>query len=567
MYWSEYFIPTLKEDPKEAEVASHKFMIRAGLIRKLSAGIYSYLPLGLRVLRNIENIIRRVMNDKGAIEIFLPAIHPLNIWQISGRDKTLIEDVGYSFKDRHNNTFVLGPTHEEVITDLVRGEIKSYRQLPLILYQIQTKFRDEPRPRFGVVRSKEFIMKDAYSFDKDEEGLDKSYKKMYEAYSEILEECHLPYIAVEADPGMMGGKESVEFMIPAESGEDMIAHCKKCGYSASLEQAECLKPPKTRKKEQKPLKQVTTLSTYTVEGVSKLLKQKPSSLVKTLIYKIDGGFIAVLIRGDKTINESKLKRVLNCEDLKLASEREIEKVTKAPLGFAGPVGLKDIRIIADYQVANMSNFITGANEKDKHLINVNLDRDLKINEFYDLRYIDKDDECPRCKNKIQIRRTMEIGHIFKLGMRYSKDMKANFLDKDGKEKPIIMGCYGIGVNRLLAAIIELNHDDNGIIWPLEVAPFKVLVLPVDRSCKVYDLAQKIYKDLKTEGIEVLFDDRDLQAGFKFKDADLIGIPYQVIIGPKSLEKGKVELKIRRGNKRRLIDKQEVGFTLKKLLTS
>ncbi len=566
MRWTEYFIPTLKEDPKEAEVPSHKLMLRAGLIRKLAAGIYSYLPLGLKVLRNVEGVIREAMNDKGGIEVYLSALQPDNLWKKSGRDRTLIDDVGYSFKDRHDNTLVLGPTHEEVITDLVKGEVKSYRQLPLILYQIQAKFRDEPRPRFGVVRSKEFIMKDAYSFDKDNKGLNKSYNDMHEAYCEIMDRCNLSYIVVEADPGMMGGKESAEFMIPTESGEDMIAHCKKCGYAASLEAASCLKPPRTKKEKAKVLKEVDTPSSYTVEQVTKLLNQPASKLIKTLIYKADGDFIAVLIRGDKKINEAKLQKALAIKDLRLANEQEIERVTKASIGFSGAVNLKGIKIIADYQIVNMSNFTTGANKKDKHLINVNLDRDVKIDKFYDLRYIDKEDICPKCKGKIVIKRTMEIGHIFKLGTKYSEDLGANFLDKDGKEKPIIMGCYGIGVNRLIAAVIELNHDNKGIIWPTAISPYQVLILPIDKNSESFKIAEKIYQDLKSENLDVLLDDRDIQAGAKFKDADLIGIPYQIIIGPKSLKEGKVELRHRKDNKKELIDKSKIIDYIKKFLT-
>ena len=566
MKWSEYFIPTLKEDPKEAEVPSHKLMLRAGLIRKLAAGIYSYLPLGLKVLRNVEGVIREAMNDKGGIEVYLSALQPDNLWKKSGRDKTLIDDVGYSFKDRHDNTLVLGPTHEEVITDLVKGEVKSYRQLPLILYQIQAKFRDEPRPRFGVVRSKEFIMKDAYSFDKDNKGLNKSYNDMHEAYCEIMDRCNLSYVVVEADPGMMGGKESAEFMIPTESGEDMIAHCKKCGYAASLEAASCLKPPRTKKEKAEVLKEVDTPSSYTVEQVTKLLNQPASKLIKTLIYKADGDFIAVLIRGDKKINEAKLQKALAIKDLRLANKQEIERVTKASIGFSGPVNLKGIKIIADYQIVNMSNFTTGANKKDKHLINVNLDRDVKIDKFYDLRYIDKEDICPKCKGKIVIKRTMEIGHIFKLGTKYSEDLGANFLDKDGKEKPVIMGCYGIGVNRLIAAVIELNHDNKGIIWPTAISPYQVLILPIDKNSESFKIAEKIYQDLKSEDLDVLLDDRDIQAGAKFKDADLIGIPYQIIIGPKSLKEGKVELRHRKDNKKELIDKSKIIDYIKKFLT-
>lgn len=565
MKWSDYYIPTLKEDPKEAEVPSHKLMIRAGLIRKLAAGIYSYLPLGLRVLRKVENIIREAMDEQGALEVFLPVLQPIEIWQKSKRDKTLINDVGFSFKDRRANIFVLGPTHEEIVTDLVAREVKSYRQLPLILYQIQTKFRDEPRPRFGVVRSKEFIMKDAYSFDADKKGLEHSYNKMYKAYCDIIKKCNLPYIVVEADPGMMGGSESAEFMVPSDSGEDLIAHCQKCGYAVSLEAALCFKSSTVKKDKLKTLKEVDTPKAFTVEQVTKLLKVSSSGIIKTLIYKVERDFVAVLIRGDRRINEAKLQKALNAKNLTLATEKDIEKVTSGPMGFSGPVGLKNIKIIADFEVSNMSNFVTGANKKDKHLMNVNLKRDFKVEDFYDLRYMDKEDPCPKCKGKTVIKRTMEIGHIFKLGTRYSQELKATFLDKDGKGKPMIMGCYGIGVNRLLAAIIELHHDDKGIKWPLSTAPFKVLILTLKINEESNKITRMLYEDLAKDGIEVLLDDRDVQAGVKFKDADLIGIPLQIIVGPKSLEAGKIEIKERKNNKKILVDRNKVIEYIKELL--
>lgn len=565
MKWSDYYIPTLKEDPKEAEVPSHKLMIRAGLIRKLAAGIYSYLPLGLRVLRKVENIIREAMDEQGALEVFLPVLQPIEIWQKSKRDKTLINDVGFSFKDRRANIFVLGPTHEEIVTDLVAREVKSYRQLPLILYQIQTKFRDEPRPRFGVVRSKEFIMKDAYSFDADKKGLERSYNKMYKAYCDIIKKCNLPYIVVEADPGMMGGSESAEFMVPSDSGEDLIAHCQKCGYAVSLEAALCFKSSTVKKDKLKTLKEVDTPKVFTVEQVTKLLKVSSSGIIKTLIYKVERDFVAVLIRGDRRINEAKLQKALNAKNLTLATEKDIEKVTSGPMGFSGPVGLKNIKIIADFEVSNMSNFVTGANKKDKHLMNVNLKRDFKVEDFYDLRYMDKEDPCPKCKGKTVIKRTMEIGHIFKLGTRYSQELKATFLDKDGKGKPMIMGCYGIGVNRLLAAIIELHHDDKGIKWPLSTAPFKVLILTLKINEESNKITRMLYEDLAKDGVEVLLDDRDVQAGVKFKDADLIGIPLQIIVGPKSLEAGKIEIKERKNNKKILVDRNKVIEYIKELL--
>jgi len=566
MRWSNYYLPTLKENPKEAEAQSHKLMIRAGLIRKLAAGIYSYLPFGLKALNNVENIIRRAMNEKGALEVFLPALHPLEIWQKTGRDVTLIDDVGYSFTDRHGNKLVLGPTHEEIITTLIQGEIKSYKQMPLILYQIQSKFRDEPRPRFGVIRSKEFIMKDAYSFDVDEKSLDESYKKMQEAYCKIMDECGLDYIMVEADPGMMGGKESAEFMVISDSGEDMIANCLKCDYAASLEAAPSVTSEVKNKEKALAIEEISTPGKSTVEAVTKTLKVPEASLIKTLIYKADDTYVAVLVRGDKRLNEAKLTKALNVEQLTLANDKEVEEVTKAPVGFSGPVGLKSIKIIADALIKDMSNAVVGANKKDTHFINANLKRDFKVDEFYDLRYTDIDDVCPKCGKQIEIKRAMEVGHIFKLGTKYTKSLNAKFLDKNGKEQPIIMGCYGIGVNRVLAAIIELNYDDKGIVWPQEIAPFKAQILLLDDSKEAISIGDSLYSDLSADGFDILYDDRNIQAGVKFKDADLIGIPIQVIIGSRGLEKGNIEIKYRQNNKKEEIAIKNAVSHLKKILT-
>ena len=579
MRWTEYFIPTLKEVPAEAEAVSHRLMIRSGLIRKLASGIYIYLPLGLRVLKKVENIIREEMDKKGAIELFLPSLQPVELWHESGRHKDLGEDL-IKFKDRHNRTMVFGPTHEEVITDLVRNHIRSYRGLPITLYQIQTKFRDEVRPRFGVIRSREFIMKDAYSFDRDKSGLDKSYKKMYEAYEAIFKRSGLEVIAVEADPGVMGGDISHEFMVLAESGEDLLAHCSSCGYAASLavatysSQLSAACPERSRRvssqlsEKKKPLKEVDTPGVATIEKVSSLLKVKPEKMVKTLIYAADEKEVAVLIRGDHEANEAKIKEYLKCAQLEMASEDVIKKVTGGPLGFSGPVNLKGIRIVADNSIKGFCNFVTGANKKDKHLINVNPDRDLKIKEWADLRMITEKDSCPKCKKALKIEHAIEMGHVFKLGLKYSKAMKAEFSDEDGKLKPIVMGCYGIGVNRIIAASIEAHNDKKGIIWPQTIAPFQVIVVPINYENKdIHKVADEAYNSLKDKGIEVLIDDRNETAGIKFNDAELIGIPIAVVIGERGLKKGVLEVKFRATGKSIEVKKEEIKDRIPTLIFS
>jgi len=545
MRWTKYFIPTLKEVPSEAEAVSHRLMIRAGLIRKLASGAYTYLPLGLRVLKKVENIIREEMNKKGALELFLPSLQPVELWHESGRYKDLGEDL-IKFKDRHSRVMVFGPTHEEVITDLVRNHIRSYRQLPITLYQIQTKFRDEVRPRFGVIRSREFIMKDAYSFDRDKIGLDESYKKMYEAYEAIFKRCGLKVIAVEADSGVMGGDVSHEFMMLAESGEDLLAHCLSCGYAASMPVAECkAQGLKLKIQGKKKLQEVDTPGVSTIEKVGALLKTKPEQMVKTLVYVADEKPVAVLIRGDHEANEAKIKKHLGCAHLEMATEDVIRKATGGPLGFSGPVGLQNVQIIADHYIKGIANFVTGANKKDKHLINVNPDRDFNVGEWADLRMITEKDNCPRCNKKIKIEHAIEMGHVFKLGLKYSKAMKAEFLDEDGKLKPLVMGCYGIGVNRIIAANIELHNDKKGIIWPFSIAPFQAIVIPLNyEKPEIRKVADEVYGFLSDKGVEVLLDDRNDSAGVKFNDAELIGIPFQIVIGDKGLKKGIVEIKDR-----------------------
>jgi len=564
MKWTQTLIPTLKETPQDAEAKSHILMVRAGLIRKITSGAYSYLPLGLRVLQKVENIVREEMNKAGALELLLPALQPPELWKKTGRYEALGE-VLIKFIDRHKKEVLLGPTHEEIITSLAANEIRSYKQLPITLYQIQTKFRDEPRPRFGVLRSKEFIMKDAYSFDRDTDSLGESYKKMYEAYCNIFSRCGLNYIAVEADSGFMGGDASHEFMVLAPSGEDIIVFCESCKYAASREAAAIVKSQshkvttsQVKNLKAEELKEVHTPGVTTIEKVSALLKCSPESMVKTLIYKADEKAVAVLVRGDHEVNEAKLRRHLKAELLELADEKSILSATGGPIGFSGPVGLKGVRLVADYSVSGMSNFVTGANKKDSHIINVNLGRDFEVVEWADLRYITETDVCPKCGKPITVQLAIEVGHTFKLGTKYSKALGASYLDENGKEHPMIMGCYGIGVNRIAAAAIEQNNDENGIIWPANIAPFKVIVIPVNAASKeIMDYAFEIYKSLQDEKIDVLLDDRDERAGIKFKDADLIGVPFHVIISDRHITKKQFEIKIRKTGERIIGDKKDL----------
>ncbi|RMF97501.1 MAG: proline--tRNA ligase [Candidatus Schekmanbacteria bacterium] len=568
MLWSKYLIPTLKENPSEAEVVSHRLMLRAGMIRKLSAGIYNYLPLGLRVIRKVENIIREEMNRAGAIEILMPAIQPAELWIESGRWKIYGNEL-LRILDRHKRDFCFGPTHEEVVTDIVRKEIKSYRQLPITLYQIQTKFRDEIRPRFGVMRAREFIMKDAYSFDADNEGAEESYKKMFDAYCRIFERCGLEYRAVEADTGTIGGKFSHEFMVLADTGEETIACCDRCDYAANLERAEIREEESDQvdEAEVEELKVVDTPGKKTIAEVSEFLNIPASRMLKTIVYLADGKPLVVVVRGDYEINEAKLRIAADCEMLELADDDTVKKVTGADTGFAGPVGLKDVDIIGDYSIKGIKNAVTGANENDKHIVNVNEGRDYKIVRYADIRTAVEGDRCPRCsEGRYKFVKGIEVGHVFKLGTKYSEAMGAKYLDKDGEEKLAVMGCYGIGVGRTVAAAIEQNYDKDGIIWTLPLAPFQVLVLPVNASHKEsMDTAFSIYEELSDMGVEVLMDDRDERPGVKFKDADLIGIPYRITIGEKNLKNGNVEVRTRRTGENKLIEKNKVSQVLKELL--
>lgn len=565
MRYSKLFIPTLKEVPAEAEVISHKLMLRAGMIRKLASGLYTYLPLGLRAIRKVENIVREEMNNAGAQELLMPIVQPAELWEESGRWDKMGKEL-LRFKDRHDRPMCLGPTHEEVITDLVRKEVRSYRDLPLILYQIQTKFRDERRPRFGLMRGREFIMKDAYSFDVDEDALDESYQKMYNAYCRIFERCGLNFRAVEADTGAIGGSCSHEFMVLADTGEDKIAVCTSCNYAANVELAPAKGGGDNSNEQEEEIKLVPTPGKKTIDEVASFLGIPNKKLIKTLIIKSEDKIIAALIRGDHELNEVKLANLLEIDSIELADEESVKKVTGAPVGFAGPVGLDDsVEIIADVSTAGMKNFVVGANKEEHHYINCNWDRDIPKNrvKFADIRIITKDDPCPKCGGKIEIKKGIEVGHVFKLGTKYSEAMGATYLDSNGKERPIIMGCYGIGIGRTVAASIEQNHDENGIIFPSSIAPFEVIISllnPKDQVLK--DAAENIYTELQKNSIEVLLDDRDVRPGVKFKDADLIGIPLRITVGKRFKDKSVVELYERRNSKTTDIRLDEVVSNVK-----
>jgi prolyl-tRNA synthetase len=568
MRYSNYLLPTLREIPSEAEVPSHQLMLRAGMILKLTSGIYSYLPFGLRSIRKVETIIREEMNRAGAIEVLLPMVQPAELWQESHRWDEYGKELA-RFKDRHNRDSCLGPTHEEVITDIARRQIRSYRQMPINLYQIQTKFRDEIRPRFGVMRAREFIMKDAYSFDVDAKGEEVSYRKMVNAYSQIFTRCGLRFRVVEAESGLIGGTYSPEFMVLAETGEETIVSCTRCSYAANIERAE-FKRSKTEipfpdQKTFKPLQKVLTPNQRTVEDVTQFLNVSAADLVKTLIFVSDKGPVAALVRGDHEINEKKLKIILGTDDLQLADEETVERVSRSPKGFAGPMGLS-IPIFADFDIQKMANFVTGANEKDHHFIHVNTGRDFQVSKFVDLRRFAPGDRCPLCGEETRPDKGIEVGHTFKLGTKYSKVLGATYLDDKGMEKEIVMGCYGIGVGRTVAAAIEQYYDEHGIIFPMPIAPFQVMILPVNmKSDLLRETSEELYQALLDHEVEVLLDDREETPGVKFKDADLIGIPLRLTLGEKNLKKGLVEIKKRRTGEIILVKKEEVKGKIKEMI--
>jgi prolyl-tRNA synthetase len=543
---SKLLLPTLREVPSEAEIASHKLMLRAGLIRQLVSGVYSYLPLGYRVIRKVTQIVREEMDQAGAQEISMPAIQPAELWQETGRWEAYGPEL-MRLRDRHDRSFVLGPTHEEVVTSIARDSINSYKKLPINLYQIQTKYRDEVRPRFGVIRSREFIMKDAYSFDTSREGLDQSYQSMYDAYTKIFTRCGINFRAVEADAGAIGGKGTHEFMALSDIGEDTIAYCDKCNYAANLEKAEVIYRGTPSAAEPKDRGRVHTPGVKTIDQLVEFLGISASELIKSLLFKVDNEFVLALVRGDHELNEVKLKNMFDANVIRMATEQEVNQILDAPVGFVGPIvlGNKKVAIVADHAVKDMVNAVIGANEADYHLTNVTPEIDFTVSQYGDLRNIQEGDDCPQCAGQIQFARGIEVGHVFKLGTKYSEKMKATFLDENGKEHPMIMGCYGIGVSRAVAAVVEQSNDENGIIWPISIAPYHIHVIPVNvKNEEQKALAEEIYESLLAAGYEVLLDDRSERAGVKFKDADLIGLPIRVTVGAKAAE-GVVECKLRK----------------------
>jgi len=537
-------IPTLKEVPAEAEVVSHRLMLRAGFMRKLTSGIYTYLPYGLAAIRRVENIVREEMNRAGAQEMKMPMVQPADLWKESGRYVKYGPEL-LRFTDRHERESCLGPTHEEVITDIARKEIHSYRDLPVNLYQVQTKFRDEIRPRFGLMRGREFIMKDAYSFDVSDEAAELSYQQMYDAYNRIFERCDLDFRCVEADSGTIGGSFSHEFMVLAETGEDTIAVCNACSYAANMEKAVITMAGDKVDVEQEEMVKIETAGKRKVEPVCAFLNIKPEQLVKTLVFIADDAPVALLVRGDREAEEVKLKNYLGVSDIRMADDKEIFDATGVPSGYLGPVGIP-IRLLIDQEVMQMVNFSVGANEKNYHYQNVNAGRDFTANEVADFRQICETDPCPSCGAAIRLVEGIEVGHIFKLGTGYSESMKAYFQDRDGNEKPLVMGCYGIGVSRIVAATIEQNHDDNGIIFPVPLAPYQVTILNLGlKDESVCQAVETIYSQLSEAGIDVFLDDRDERPGVKFKDADLLGFPFRITVGKRYTEDGMIEVRRRK----------------------
>ena len=544
MRMSNLYLPTLKETPAEAEVPSHQLMLRAGLMRTLTAGVYTYLPLGWRVIRKVEEIVRQAMDESGAQELLMPVIHTAELWKESGRWEQFGPQM-IKFQDRKGRDYCLGPTHEEVVTALVRGEIRSYKDLPLNLYQIQTKVRDEIRPRFGVMRGREFIMKDAYSFDRDYEGLDRSYRAMYDAYMKAFSGCGLEVRAVEADTGAMGGSESHEFMVLAEVGEDRIAFCDSCSYAANVEKAVAGEMGSTGSEEMKELEEVHTPGQKTIEEVTEFLGVEPARTIKSLALLADGEPVLVLIAGDDQLNEVKLANYLGANELTAVDDEDFDKYYHSTAGFIGPVGMEGVRILADLRVRDIVNGVTGANKTDYHLINVNPERDFTVEDYLDFRIVKDGDPCPKCGGRLEIKSGIEVGHIFKLGTRYSESMGATYLDENGKEQLIVMGSYGIGIRRLVAAAIEQNHDEKGIIWPKVIAPYQVIILALGEDEEVVKVSEELYRELAARGVETLLDDRKERPGVKFNDADLIGIPLRITIGARSLKNNLIEARVRR----------------------
>ncbi|GAV24546.1 proline--tRNA ligase [Carboxydothermus islandicus] len=566
MRLSQYFMPTLRENPAEAEVISHKLLLRAGFIRKSASGVYTYLPLAQRVLKKIMQIIREEMDRQGGQELMLPILQPAELWLETGRWHVYGPEL-FKLKDRHNRDFCLGPTHEEIITDLVRREVRSYKELPLLLYQIQNKYRDEKRPRFGLMRGREFIMKDLYSFDRDEEGLEISYRKMYEAYTNVFTRCGLKFRAVEADAGAIGGSTTHEFMVLANSGEAVVAYCPddNCGYAANLEKAETKFIPEVIGTPAQ-IQKVATPNVKTVDEVAAFLKVEKKQILKSVLFKADDGYVLAVVRGDREVNEVKVKNQVDCLVLELASPQEVEEVLGAEYGSIGPVGV-EIPVIADLEVKHVLNAVAGANETGYHLIGVNPERDFSpAVKYADIRLVEEGEPCPKCGKALVFARGIEVGQIFKLKDKYSRKMGAFYLDENGQQKPIIMGCYGIGVTRTMAAAVEQNHDEDGIIWPAAIAPFEIIVVPVsNKDEQQMKMAEEVYNLLLNAGFEVVIDDRDERPGVKFKDADLIGIPLRITVGKRTVNEGVYEVKIRRTREEKVFQKEELVDGLRQLL--
>jgi prolyl-tRNA synthetase len=561
---SKLFGKTLREVPAEADTVSHQLLIRSGMVTQLVAGVYSYLPLAWRVLKKIENVIREEMDRAGGQELSMPVLQPLELWQLTGRDRAFGKGL-FTLKDRRERQLALGPTHEEVITQLASRNIQSYRDLPQLLYQIQTKFRDEPRPRGGLIRVREFGMKDLYSFDVDEAGLELSYQKMLQAYQNIYDRCGLPAVLVEADSGAIGGKDSHEFMLIAESGEDEILYCPDCKYAANAEKAESVKG-RIDNGDPLPVEEVATPGAGTIEEVAAFLKVPPSHTLKAVFYVADGDIVFVAIRGDLGVNEIKLKNQLHCSELRMATEPEVIEAGIVA-GAASPVGITGFKVVADDSVTSGTNFVAGGNKPDTHIKNVNYPRDFKADILADIATARPGDKCPRCDGKLASTHGIEVGHIFKLGTFLSERLEAFYIDEKGASRPIVMGCYGIGLGRLLAAAIEQNHDDKGIIWPMPIAPYHIYLCPLYREgTEVAAVADSLYEKLEAEGLEVIFDDREESPGVKFNDADLLGIPFRVTVSPRTLQKDSVELKRRSEKDSELVPLEGVVARLKELIS-
>jgi prolyl-tRNA synthetase len=546
MRLSKMYFRTLRETPSDAEIPSHQLLLRAGLIRKLASGIYGYMPMGYRVIRKIEQIIREEMNKKGAQELLMSAVQPAELWMESGRWSAFGPEM-FRLKDRNEREFCLGPTHEEIFTDLIRDEVKSYKDLPLNLYQIQTKYRDEKRPRFGLMRCREFIMKDAYSFDRDWEGLDRTYEEMYDAYSRIFNRCGLDFRAVEADTGAMGGSDSHEFTAMSEFGEGEIVYCPKCSYGATTEKAICASGLSEDDEEALALKEIHTPNVKTIDELTAYLNIPGEKLLKTLIFRAKDQLVAAVLLGHRELNMVKLINALGIQEheIEFAAEEDIIRYTGAAVGFAGPMGLKSMKVMVDLEVPFVKNAVIGANKTDYHMANVNYGRDFVGDHILDLRMVEEGDCCPNCSSGVKLARGIEVGQIFKLGTKYTEAMNGTYTDEGMKEKNIVMGCYGIGVSRTMAAIIEQHHDGEGIRWPLSVAPYHVIIAVVNVKDELQmDMGEKLYKELLFNHIEAVLDDRDERAGVKFKDADLMGIPIRITIGKKAGE-GIVEFKLRK----------------------